>query len=71
MLGFVLWVTVGALVGAFVGVYRCNDVTRVLSRSDYFLHVGFCAGVGALAGFVAFLILATFFYSPDFFKEAI
>lgn len=71
MLGFVLWISVGALVGAFVGAYRCNDLTRALPKSGHALHVGFCAGLGALAGFLVFLILALSFYSPDFFQEAL
>ena len=63
MLLFVLWIGVGALAGSLVGIYRCSDATKGLPKVEHTLHVGFCASVGALAGFLLFLVLGSLFYS--------
>ena len=61
---FAVWVGLGALVGSLVGIHRCSDVRRNLPTADHALHVGFCAGVGGLAGFLLFAILAIVYYGP-------
>jgi hypothetical protein len=62
MLLFALWIGLGALVGSLIGVYRCSGIVRNLPRAGHTLHIGFCAGVGALAGFLVFVIPVRFFY---------
>jgi hypothetical protein len=64
MLLFALWVALGALVGSLVGSYRCSDIVRNLPTTTHTLHIGYCAGVGALAGFLMAVLLAGFFYNP-------
>ena len=65
MLLFVLWMAVGAIVGSLIGVYRCSDLE--LSMSGHAMHVSFCGGVGALVGFLVFVVLARFFYGLHLF----
>jgi hypothetical protein len=69
MLLFALWVALGALVGSLVGSYRCSDIRSNLPKAGQTLHIGFCAGVGALAGFLAFFILASLFYGLRVFSN--
>ena len=58
---FVLWMAVGALAGSLFGVYRCSAISRELQKSGDAMQVGFCASVGALAGFLMFLFLGSVF----------
>jgi hypothetical protein len=62
MLLFALWTGLGALVGSLIGMYRCSDIVRNLPQSGHALHIGYCAGVGALGGFLVFVIPVRIFY---------
>jgi hypothetical protein len=64
MFPFAVWIALGALVGSLVGIYRCSPVSQTLPSSGHSLHVGFCAGLGAIAGFLVFAALAIFYYGP-------
>jgi hypothetical protein len=62
MLLFALWIGLGAVVGSLVGIYRCNDIAKNLPQANHTLHIGFCAGIGAIGGFLVFVIPVRFFY---------
>ena len=64
MLLFAIWVALGALVGLLVGIHRCSDVSRNLPLSGHDLYIGFCAGMGAILGFLVFATLTMFYYGP-------
>ena len=69
MLLFVLWMAVGAIAGSLIGVYHCSNLGQALPRFSNPTYVSFCGGVGALAGFLMFVILARFFLRPaSFFR---
>ena len=64
MFPFALWIALGTLVGLLVGIYRCSPVSQNLPSSGHNLNVGFCAGLGAIVGFLLFAALAVFYYGP-------
>lgn len=64
MLPFAVWIALGALVGSLVGSYRCSPVSQNFPSGGHNLHVGFCAGLGAIVGFLLFAALAIFYYGP-------
>lgn len=69
MLLFVLWMAVGAIAGSLIGVYHCSNLGQALPRFSNPTYVSFCGGVGALAGFLMFVILARFFYGLPLFLD--
>jgi hypothetical protein len=64
MFPFAVWFVLGALVGSLVGIYRCYPVGEPSSSSARNLQIGFCAGLGAIVGFLMFVALAVFYYGP-------
>jgi hypothetical protein len=69
MLELLLWILGGALVGSLVGVYRCADISRALPRFGHAGHIGICVVVGAVAGALLFLGLASSFYNLNPFSN--
>ena len=61
---FAVWIALGALVGLLIGIHHWPDVSRNLPLSGHDLFIGFCAGMGAILGFVVFAALTIFYYGP-------